>query len=96
MTRHKLYAFLCVAALAIGGCGDMQSTQPPKDMASLQKMPPPGQAGSYAPHTIILFNLQRVLDKDRAAADRMESMKVVAKVGGDDASIRGDLARRWD
>jgi len=80
------------ATVAFTACGCPQPTsEPPKDLASFQRMPQTGPQ-SYTRQTIVLFNLQRVLDKERGPGERTESMKLVAHLGADDPAVRADLA----
>jgi hypothetical protein len=47
---------------------------------------------SYPRQTILLYNLQRATDKERPAMERLESMKLVTYLGGEDPSVRTELA----
>ncbi len=56
-----------------------------RDMQALRR-------ASYPRQTILLFNLQRVLDRDLAAPARAASMKIVAELGGEDPLVLEQLA----
>ena len=47
---------------------------------------------SYPPQTILLYNLQRVLDGELFPPARADSMKIVSELGGEDPAVLGQLA----
>ncbi len=47
---------------------------------------------AYPERTILLYNLQRVLDSDIETSDRVHSMELVTYLGGEDESVHAQLA----
>ena len=85
--RHLM---LMLAALAACGCG---GTMPPipqtlEEHKALQASHP----DAYPQQTIVLHNLQRVLDVELQPQARIASMQVVTALGGGDPSVRAQIS----
>jgi len=89
--KHGSIAFrLLLAAMLAGGCAQ-QVPPPPRTLAEYDRFDRSG-IGHYPRQTIILHNLQRVLDKELDAAARVESLQVIARAGGEEPIVLDQLA----
>jgi len=70
----------------VGGCAN-QIPSPPKSPAEVDLR---GQ--SYPRRTIVLYNLQRALDSRLAPSKRVDSVKVIARLGAQEPELPKDLA----
>jgi len=81
----------CLVALAfVGGCA-AAAKSPPVSVAEYDRLGKT-QSQSYPRQTIVMYNIQRVLDGDLKAEDRVNSMQLVAALGSDDPLVRRNLA----
>ncbi len=81
---------LLLAAVMAGGCAQ-PVPPPPRTVAEYDHFVRSG-AGGYPRQTILLHNLQRVLDKEIATDARIESLRVIDKVGGEEPIVLDQLA----
>ncbi|MCD6304296.1 MAG: hypothetical protein J7M21_04970 [Planctomycetes bacterium] len=88
--RKRLLWGLAAAALA-GGCETHQISPPPVTVQQYEQSLGGGST-RYPPRTVVLHNLQRVLDSSLADAERIESLKLVNRLGGGDPAISSQLA----
>lgn len=90
MKRKALW--LVVVAATAAGCGQLMMTpRVPSTITeyeALQKSDPQ----RYSRSVILLHNMQRVLDNDLKAPERLASLDLVTKLGGDEADVRTQLA----
>ncbi len=90
MSGRVLLACLVALALAAAGCAP-QSLPPPASPQEYREMEASWRV-SYPRQTILLYNLRRVLDNDLDAGWRVNSMKIVAQLSGDDTVVLEQLA----
>lgn len=79
------------AAIFLAGCEAHQVAPPP---VTLEQYNNPGRAKEdrYPPHTVVLHNLQRVLDPALGEQERLASLRLVVQLSGGDESVTGQLA----
>ncbi len=77
----RLLLTLTLAAV-LCGCGS-KVTGPPVTVSQYERLERT-QLPTYPDHMVFTYNVQRVLDTDLPAADRLESMKLVARVDADE------------
>ncbi len=78
------------AAIALAGCG--AETIPPPEAASQYADMQAGRRPNYPRQTILLHNLQRVLDRDQRTSARIASLKLTVQLGGEDPLVLEQLA----
>lgn len=85
-----MLAMSAAVGAAVGGCP--QPVAPPP--VSVQEHNAPAQTNEhpYPPRTVILHNLQRVADQRLGEKERVESLRLVALLGGDDPQVGAQLA----
>jgi len=83
-------SWLALALLA-SGCEIHRVTAPPSSLSEYEE----AKAASKHPYpdrTIVLHNLQRVLDPQLGETERVESLRLVSRLGEGDAGVRDQLA----
>jgi hypothetical protein len=90
MKHGTIPFFLMLAAMFAGGCAQ-QVSPPPRTLAEYDRFVRSG-VGNYPRQTIILHNLQRVLDKELRTDVRIESLQVIARAGGEEPIVLDQLA----
>jgi hypothetical protein len=91
MKCRTILAWVFVAAMAlVAGCANQIST-PPVTVDQYDQPQSSGRA-AYPKKTILLYNLQRVLDTDLNTAGRINSLNLVARIGGDEPVVMEQLA----
>jgi hypothetical protein len=78
--------------LLIAGCGGMPASPPPSSPPEYEQMRI-GNRTAYPRQTVMLYNLQRVLDRDVPAPQRAASLKLVSRLGEENHSVRVELAK---
>jgi hypothetical protein len=86
--KHKLCWVLTL--LVTAGCVQPFQRVPSTvaEYEAIQKTDPQ----KYSQQVLLLHNVSRVLDPDLRTADRVASLELAVKLGGDDAKVRADLA----
>ena len=79
---------MAAGCLAVAGC-EQPMARPPVSLAEYQRLSPPN---AYPLQTIVMHNMVRVLDNDLPTPQRLESFRLVAQIGDEDASARKQLA----
>jgi hypothetical protein len=90
MRHGTISFFLLLAAVLVGGCAQ-QIPPPPRTVGQYERFMQSGGSG-YPPQTIVLHNLQRVLDRDLDSGSRIESLRVIDRVGGEEPIVLEQLA----
>jgi len=90
VARLGLLGLLALVAVE-WGCAAMPGASPPASPDEYRAMQASWRT-SYPRQTILLYNLQRVLDHDLDTSSRVASMKVVAELGGEDPMVLEQLA----
>jgi hypothetical protein len=90
LARLSLLGLLALMAAELG-CAGMSGMAPPASPDEYRAMQASWRT-SYPRQTVLLYNLQRVLDRDLDASRRVASMKVVAELGGEDPLVLEQLA----
>ncbi len=85
----KTYLFALVMILPLG-C-TVEPPAPPHTLGEYERLQAT-HPGAYPQQTLLLKNLQRVLDSERPTPQRMESLKLVLHIGSDDPTIHQQLA----
>jgi hypothetical protein len=91
----RIQLAIVLAMLALAGCSGGLYPPPPRTPEQVEA-DRTRQDGGYARRTVILYNLQRVLDPMRSVRIRIESIKVVAREGGDERWAQDRLAQVLD
>ncbi len=86
----RLVGLVGLLAWLLAGCGGMPAAPPPTNSREYATMSR-GLRTAYPPYTVLLYNLQRVMDPKVPAAARAESVKVVERLGAEDPAIRQQL-----
>ncbi|MGB2822297.1 MAG: hypothetical protein WBF17_15030 [Phycisphaerae bacterium] len=88
--RISRLSWLVVALLACG-CEIHPVTPPPSSLTEYEE----SKAGSKHPYpdrTVVLHNLKRVLDPQLGQTERLESLRLVSRIGEDDPEVQDQLA----
>ncbi len=78
-----------VCCALVGGCAP---SEPPDAHTAADAAAAADPMAGYPKRTVVLLNLQRVLDEELAPEQRAESMKLIAELGVDDPQVRNQLA----
>lgn len=92
LLRNVTLTALLVAMLHALGCGGIPAAPPPASTVEYEKMRL-NQRMSYPKRTVILYNLQRVLDADVSPQNRQSSLQLVEQLGEQDLAVRTELAK---
>jgi len=79
-----------VAAMLAAGCAQPPAP-PPHSLAEYEQMRVSNPRG-YPRQTIVMNNLERVLDADKTTPDRVESLRLVLHLGAEDEQVRDSLS----
>jgi len=91
MKMRKIMALpVLVAGMLAAGCAQ-PPPPPPHSLAEYEQMRVSNPRG-YPQKTIVMNNLQRVLNPDMATADRVESLRLVLHLGAEDEQVRDSLS----
>jgi len=90
MNRTMGLLLLAAAAMTTEGCGE-QMAPPPQSPAEYRRTPQSGRNG-YPRRTVLLANLQRVMDPSLATDERVESCRLVLELGASDPSVQRRLS----
>jgi len=89
--RRCAAAALALAGWLLAGCEAHTVTPPPVTLRQYND-PSYARGQTYPPQTVILHNLQRVMDGQLDANSRADSLRLVAHLGGDEPEVRSQLA----
>jgi len=90
MDRKRVFLTCAVLAALAGGC-EPPGARVPVSLAEYSRPAEPGRT-RYPDQTVLLHNLQRVLNADLAGEARLQSLELVVHLGGEDAEVRSSLA----
>jgi len=85
------YALLLAVLGGLAACEPVRPDRPPITVSEYDNMLR-DQPQQYPRHTILLHNLQRVLDTDLPPEERMESLRLADRLGGGDPDVQAQLA----
>ena len=88
--RFGLLAWLAAAALLASGC-PRPVAAPPVTRADYEQMQA-AETEAYPRHTVVLYNLRRVLDGRLEPSQRTESMRLAASLGAGEPAVLDGLA----
>jgi hypothetical protein len=77
--------------LALGGCTAQEIAPPPVTVEQYANPDKSRQASQYPPRTVLLHNLQRVTDPHLDPNARVESLRLVTRLGGAEPDVRQQL-----
>lgn len=89
LAKHGLYCLFSVVTL-LSGCAE-EIGPPPHNLAELRLYQGSGQR-PYPKYVILRHNIQRILDGGRPVEERVESLKLVDYLGGEDPEARSSIA----
>jgi hypothetical protein len=96
MKRNLLQKLTVTAVLAaavlVAGCGGIPAAPPPASTVEYEKMRL-RQRTAYPQRTVMLYNLQRVLDPAVSGEQRQSSLQLVEQLGEQDLAVRSELAK---
>ncbi len=90
ITGRLLPVFLGFGMALLCGCTQEQA-HPPFSVAEYDQMQR-ANPNAYPQQVIVQWNQQRAMDGDLPAASRVESLRLVLQLAGDDAAVRARLA----
>lgn len=81
-----------LAGLWLIGCSVSEIAPPPVTVEQYSNPDKSRQQNQYPPRTVLLHNLQRVMDGQLDANARVESLRLVARLGAGDPDVRQQLS----
>jgi hypothetical protein len=92
LLNHLMLACVTLATTWLVGCGGIPAAPPPTSTVEYEKMRL-NKRTQYPKRTVMLYNLQRVLDPDVSAEQRQSSLQLVEQLGEQDLAVRTELAK---
>ncbi len=90
--KTSLLISIAASAALLWSAGCVHQVPPPPGSMAEYEQIQRTDPQAYARQVVLLHNVQRMLDADLKASDRVNSIQLVVHLGGEDAGIRGQMA----